>query len=103
VLPFSLPEDVFPGWGGMRDGKAIAFIGQDEKGVRGVYVQDFNPGQNTAKTRRALGGSDPELTAESWALSPDGRRLVVASRAQLLTLMLGEEMPDVSPPKRPGR
>ena len=70
--------------------------------MRGVYAQDFVSGQDTGKTRRALGGFDPELTAESFAVSPDGRRLVVASREQLLTLMLGDGMPDVSPPRKPG-
>ena len=31
----------------MPDGKAIAFVGQDEDGASGVYVQDFAPGRDT--------------------------------------------------------
>jgi Tol biopolymer transport system component len=103
VIPFDIFDDVFPRARWMPDGKAIAFIAPDEKRVRGVYAQDFVAGQAPAKARRALGGFDPELTAESFAVSPDGRRLVVASREQLLTLMLGDGIPNVSPPRRPGR
>lgn len=81
----------------MPGGAAIAFIGQDEKGVNGVYVQDFAPGKDTARTRRPLAGFDPERTTESFGISPDGGRLTIASWEQLFSLMLAERVPGVSP------
>jgi Tol biopolymer transport system component len=87
----------------MPGGRAIAFIGQDEKGVNGVYVQDFAPGKDTAATRRALAGFDPERTTESFGISPDGTRLTIASWEQLFSLMLAERVPEVRPPAVPGR
>jgi Tol biopolymer transport system component len=56
----------------MPDGKAIAFVGQDETGASGLYVQDFAPGRDTTASRRRLAGFDPDVAAESFGLSPDG-------------------------------
>jgi len=71
----------------MPDGKAIAFVGQDESGASGVYAQDFVPGQDTAASRRKLAGFDPDVAAESFGLAPDGSRLVLAGWVQLFSLM----------------
>ncbi len=87
----------------MPGGKAIAFIGQDEQGVAGIYVQDFVPGKDTRATRRKLCGFDRELTTESFGISPDGSRIVIASWEQLFSLMLAERVPGVMPPQRAGR
>ncbi len=87
----------------MPGGGAIAFIGQDEKGVNGVYVQDFVPDKDTAATRRPLAGFDPERTTESFGISPDGARLTIASWEQLFSLMLAERVPGVLPPAGPRR
>ena len=103
VVPFEILNEVFPRSRWMPGGKAIAFVGQNDKGVRGVYVQDFVPGQDTSKTRRVLGGFDAEATAESFGLSPDGSSLVIASREQLSSLMIAERVPGVSRPSKPGR
>lgn len=100
AVPFELVSDVFPRSRWMPDGKAIAFIGQDEKGVRGVFVQDFAPGQDTAKTRKPLGGFDADATAESFGISPDGMRMAIAAREQLSSLMMAERLPAIEPPRR---
>ena len=84
----------------MPDGKAIAFVGQDETGASGIYVQDFVPGQDTAATRRKLAGFDPDVAAESFGLSPDGTRLVVAGWVQLFSLMEAERLPGLLAPPR---
>jgi dipeptidyl aminopeptidase/acylaminoacyl peptidase len=85
----------------MPDGRAIAFVGQDENGVNGVFVQDFAPGQDTTKTLRPLGGFDPEAAAESFGIAPDGTRLVVAGAEQILSIALAEGLPGIDPPLRP--
>jgi len=83
----------------MPDGRAIAFVGQDETGATGIYAQDFAPGRDTSATRRPLGGFDPDVAAESFGLSPDGTRLVIAGWVQLFSLMEAEGVPGlIAPP-----
>ena len=84
----------------LPDGSGIAFIGQDEHGVWGVFAQDFVPGAETSATRRPLGGFDTEAAAESFGLSRDGRRLVVAEWEQTFGIMLAEGLAGVEPPGR---
>ena len=79
----------------MPGGKAIAFVGQDERGVNGVYVQDFVPGQDTSATRRRLGGFDQENPPESFGISPDGRWLTVAAWEQLFSIMVTDSLPSL--------
>ena len=99
TVPFEIESDVFPRSRWMPDGKAIAFIGQDEKGVRGVFIQDFAAGQDTTRTRKQLGGFDTDATAESFGIAPDGMRMAIAAREQLSSLMMAERVPSVISPK----
>jgi len=87
----------------MPDGRAIAFIGKNEKRVSGVFVQDFRPGQDTSKFQRELGGFDPDFEAESFGISPDGLHLTIAYKEPLRSLMLAEGVPGISPPKKGAR
>jgi Tol biopolymer transport system component len=84
----------------MPDGKAIAFVGQDEEGAFGIFVQDFVPGRDTLATRRKLGRFSPDIAAESFGIAPDASRLVVASWVQLFSLMEGEGLPGLLAPPR---
>src|SRR4029453_15923983 len=49
------------------DGR-IAFIGQDEQGANGIFVQEFVPGRDTRSTRRKLAGLDPEVDAACFGV-----------------------------------
>ncbi len=80
----------------MPDGKAIAFLAQDDEGVNGVFVQDFIPGRDTTATRRPLGGFDRERATESFGIGPDGKTLTVAGWEQLFSLFSIEGVPDVT-------
>jgi Tol biopolymer transport system component len=84
----------------MPDGKAIAFVGQDEAGATGVFAQDFVPGEDTRATRRPLASFDPDVAAESFGLSADGTRLVIAGWVQLFSLMEAEGVPGLLAPSR---
>lgn len=84
----------------MPDGRAIALVGQDERGGNGVFVQDFVPGRDTTPTRRPLAGFDPEASTESFGISPDGSHLVLATWEQLFSIMTAEGIPDIGPPPR---
>lgn len=66
----------------MPDGRAIAFIGQDELGASGIFVQPFAPGEDTTALRTALAGFDPERVSESFGIAPGGDRLVLAEWEQ---------------------
>jgi hypothetical protein len=57
----------------MPDDKTVLFVGQNSAGVKGLYMQDFVPGQDTASTRRQVGPFDPENSVESFGISPDGQ------------------------------
>ena len=83
----------------MPGGKALAFVGQDDSGTNGVFVQDFVPGRDTASTRRPLAGFDAETATESFGVSPDGTHVVIAGWVQLFSVMEGEGLGFI----RPGR
>ncbi len=74
----------------MPDSRRVAFVGQDEKGVNGIYVQDFVPGSDTTATRRKLAGFDPAADAETFGLSADASRVAVAGRQLVSSLLLLE-------------
>ena len=81
----------------MPDGKAIAFVGPYRGGLS-VYVQDFIPGRDTQSTRRLLSNFEADTSVESFGVSRDGSRLVVAIWEPLLTIMAAEGLPGIAPP-----
>jgi Tol biopolymer transport system component len=72
------------------DGRAIAFIGQDERGRSGLFVQEFAPGRDTSSKRRRLAGFDADTDIESFGFSADGRTLVLGVSENLSNLVLVE-------------
>jgi eukaryotic-like serine/threonine-protein kinase len=93
-------------WGRARwmpDGRRIAFVGVDEFGRSGVFVQEFAPGRDTASTRRPVAGFLVDAVTESFGVSPDGRRVAVATLEASQSLMLAEGVPGVVPAARPGK
>jgi Tol biopolymer transport system component len=77
----------------MPDGKRVVFVGQNEAGVTGLFEQDFVPGRDTIATRRPLIGFDPENSAESFGISPDGQFITIATWEQFFSIMLTEDLP----------
>lgn len=67
----------------MPNGRAIAFIGQDEQGHTGIFTQDFAPGRDTSAARRPLAGFDPQRAPQSFAISRDGSVLTVSGWEQV--------------------
>jgi len=77
------------------DGRKIYFLGQDENGVDGIFVQDFDPEKkDMSATRRKVAGFDPNSDAESFALSPDGTKLVVAFLERTYSIVTIEGVAD---------
>ena len=55
-------------------------------------------GHYTSKTRRPLGGFDPEMNIETFGISRDGTRMTIASPEKYgLNLMLAERVPGIPP------
>ena len=98
VVAFSIRNAFRPRW--MPDGRAIAFVGLDDKMATGIFVQDFTPGQDTARTRRTLAGFDPDAPIESFGISPDGSRITLGSQESRYSLMLAERVPGIAPTPR---
>ena len=84
----------------MPDGR-LAFVGLDDQGVAGVFVQDVVPGQDTSASRRKLAGFDPAVPAESFGISPDGASITIAARESLGSVMLAEPVAGVEKARRP--
>ena len=84
----------------MPDGKRIVFIRQNEHGVYGLDSQAFDPAVDTSSTRRALFEADPDLSDESFGISPDGSRITLAGWEQLTSVAMAEHVPRVAPPVR---
>lgn len=84
-----------PRW--MPDGRSIAFIGQDDSGSHGILVQDFQPDRDTTASRRAIGGFDAELETESFAIAPDGSRVVIAAWQRAMAIMVADGVAAVGP------
>src|SRR5262245_14748313 len=76
----------------LPDGHALAYISRDSSGPYGVYVQEFVPGVDSRARRRRVTGLEPELDAESLAVSPDGSLLAVAFQEERFDLMLLENL-----------
>jgi Tol biopolymer transport system component len=87
-----------PRW--MPDGRHLAFVAEDSRGIAGVVVQDFVPGRDTTATRLPLGGFNADEPTESFAISPDGRRMIVAGRAQSNEIFVAEGLQNIAAPAR---
>jgi eukaryotic-like serine/threonine-protein kinase len=83
--------------------RGIAFVGQGDGDVTGVYAQDFDSVHDTTSTRRRIAGFDSEFPTESFGLSADGSRVTVAVWEQQLGIMSAEGVPGVSRTSGPQR
>jgi serine/threonine protein kinase len=68
----------------------IAFRGRDAAGTIALFAQDFQPGVDTTPARRQLTPADPDATPETFAISPDGKRAVLAIIDEASGLMMAE-------------
>ena len=68
----------------------IAFRAREADGSISLYAQDFKPGADTTSTRRKLLSTDSDATLETFAISPDGKRAVLAIVDEASGLMMAE-------------
>jgi hypothetical protein len=81
-------------------GGAIAWVGEDETGLTGIYAQDFAVDRDTSVTRHKLAGFSADYLSESFGLSPDGKKVTLSTLTRFGRLMIAEGVPDVEPPPR---
>lgn len=79
----------------MPDGKSIVFVSEDADGNWGLFVQDFIPGKDTRSSRRSLAGFDPDRKMDSFSISPDRSRIVMAEVEVLSSLIMAERIPGI--------
>jgi eukaryotic-like serine/threonine-protein kinase len=82
----------------MRDG-SIAF-NYAPAGRSGVFAVRFEPGQPAPATWRTLVELPAGALAESFGVSPDGTRLVLATSYRSYALMTSEGLPGIEPRRR---
>jgi serine/threonine protein kinase/Tol biopolymer transport system component len=80
------------------DGKSIYFVGENQNGVSGIFVQDFTPGRDTSGSRRPIAGFSAEYLTESLGVSPDGTRLVISTGQESANILVAEGVPSALPP-----
>ncbi len=80
----------------LSQGPALAFLGVDEEGRTGVYLQDFDPERDTTDTRRPIAGFYDRFAVESFDIAPDGSRITLALLEMRRRLMLAEGVTGVS-------
>jgi len=78
----------------MPDGKAIAYVGLDEQGRTGLWVQEFSTERNLLGTRRPLIGFQGDRVYESFGISPDGKRIMLSTIDQVRAIYLVEGLPE---------
>jgi Tol biopolymer transport system component len=86
-----------------RDGRAIYYVGENERGLSGIYAQDFTPGRDTISTRRPVAGFSRDYVSESFALSPDDAFLALSGSQDSASIMVAEGVPGALPANRNGR
>jgi Tol biopolymer transport system component/tRNA A-37 threonylcarbamoyl transferase component Bud32 len=74
------------------DGGRVVFVGQNDEGLTGIYVQDFIPGRDTSDSRRPVAGFSNDFATESFGVSPDGARIVISAMMEQRSLKLAENV-----------
>ncbi len=70
------------------DGKSIIFLSCDEDGTCGLRRQDFVFGKDTMSTRRKVNEFDLFSPAESFSMSPDGKRYTVSAAEETARIVI---------------
>jgi hypothetical protein len=77
------------------DGRSVMFGGFDPAGPSAMWIQAFEPGRDTTSTRRRIALFDAAQTVETFAISPDGRRVIVSATERPSDLVLVEGLAGV--------
>jgi serine/threonine protein kinase len=91
ISPKNLNQNVMFGrarW--TPNGEGIVYIGEDDAGRTGVFVQDFVPGTDTSESRRPLAGFSAEFVTETLGVAPDEKTIIISAMTEHRSLKLAE-------------
>ena len=74
----------------------VAFRAPGPNGEIAIFAQDFRAGEDTTATRRQLAIGDGSATPETFAISADGKRAIVAVVEEASGLMMAEGVAGVT-------
>ena len=80
------------------DGKSVLIVNRDDKGRFGIQAYPFAAGTRPAAGSWLLPGLDSSDAIETFGISPDGKKIVVASVATSNSLMTAANVPGVKRP-----
>ncbi len=98
ATPFEIRIPSFPGAGRGRwlpDGSGVAFIGRDDEGRTGVFVQVLRQDHSPEDVPRPVAGFRHGHLTESFGISPDGRSLTAALKRPQMSLTIARDVRDV--------
>ncbi len=93
------PTFEFPGTGRMRwtsDGRGIASVRRTGTAQSRLAIQPFVPGGKALDLPKPIAALGDSLLIESFAFSPDGKRVVVSAQEQSSSILLVEKLPGIS-------
>jgi Tol biopolymer transport system component len=73
-------------------GRQIIYIGQDDDGESGVFIQDFKAGEDTIASRRKIAGFSPRFVTESLGISSDGRTVAISAQHERRSLKIVDKL-----------
>jgi hypothetical protein len=65
--------------------------------AHGLWLQQALPEPAAAAARRAISSVDPSFDVETWAASPDGRRIAISVRDISRTIARASNVPGIRP------
>jgi serine/threonine protein kinase len=68
----------------------LVFRAPDSSGAIALFAQEFRPDEDTTATRRQLTVGDPDAEPDSFAISPDGKRAILAIIDEASGLMIAD-------------
>jgi Tol biopolymer transport system component len=77
----------------LPDGRRLAYIGVNDEGRSGVWLQDFEPGRDTTASRRPLSPFSDTNVIETFGISPDGEHVVTSALDEIRALRSVDGLP----------
>jgi hypothetical protein len=62
-----------------------------------LFAQDFVPGKDTTGSRRPIGDLDVDRKIDTFTISPDSSKIVMAEVEVLSSLIMAEGIPGIEP------
>jgi Tol biopolymer transport system component len=75
----------------------LAYVGVDDQGRSGIFVEDFDPNGGSHATRRPLAGFSDDWAVDSFGLSRDGRYATISQLNMDQSVLIAKGIPEAVP------